>query len=202
MSMGESSHFKKIADIPEYRNIRDEVLRYEQHSPWELTRSEHKEQQHTQNISLRIWRYKRDMWLDTSSPVDHLKKNTYPHFKKTHRVMEDFAKHVGGTLSCAMIVSLLPHKQVYPHVDGGPYYKKRDRYHLVLLSSGSRMRSGGEEALFREGELWWFDNKTEHEAFNESDERRIHLIFDILPGRSVLSRLRQFFEKVVADNEQ
>ena len=33
----------------------------------------------------------------------------------------------------------------------------------------------------REGELWWFDNRAVHEAFNDGDEDRIHLIFDLLP---------------------
>ena len=32
-----------------------------------------------------------------------------------------------------------------------------------------------------EGELWWFDNKQEHEAINDGDEDRIHMIFDLLP---------------------
>ena len=31
-----------------------------------------------------------------------------------------------------------------------------------------------------DGELWWFDNKQEHEVFNGSDvAERIHLIFDL-----------------------
>jgi hypothetical protein len=30
------------------------------------------------------------------------------------------------------------------------------------------------------GECWWFDNKVPHEAYNESDDWRIHLIFDVL----------------------
>ena len=43
------------------------------------------------------------------------------------------------------------------------------------------MRCGDEEVTMREGELWWFDNKEEHEARNESDHDRIHLIFDLEP---------------------
>jgi aspartyl/asparaginyl beta-hydroxylase (cupin superfamily) len=67
-------------------------------------------------------------------------------------------------------------------VDGGDYYRIRDRYHLVLVSAiGSPMACGDEEAVMREGELWWFDNKKPHEAFNRSDEGRIHLIFDLDP---------------------
>lgn len=34
----------------------------------------------------------------------------------------------------------------------------------------------------RSGELWWFDNDQLHEARNDADDDRIHLIFDLLPG--------------------
>jgi aspartyl/asparaginyl beta-hydroxylase (cupin superfamily) len=43
------------------------------------------------------------------------------------------------------------------------------------------MRCGDEEIAMHEGELWWFDNKEEHEARNDSDHDRIHLIFDLEP---------------------
>jgi len=82
----------------------------------------------------------------------------------------------------AMYVRLAPHKNVYRHVDTGAYYRVRDRYHLVLGSAdGSPLTSGSERCVLREGELWWFDNKLPHEAFNPGDSWRIHLIFDLLP---------------------
>ena len=43
--------------------------------------------------------------------------------------------------------------------------------------------SGGETVRMQEGELWWFDNKAVHDAFNPSAEGRIHVIFDVLPAR-------------------
>jgi hypothetical protein len=45
------------------------------------------------------------------------------------------------------------------------------------------MMSGGEKTLMREGELWWFDNRQHHQAINNSDDWRIHFIFDILPDK-------------------
>jgi len=52
--------------------------------------------------------------------------------------------------------------------------------HLVLKSTaGSWLRAGDEEVTMREGELWWFDNKAVHEAWNKGGDR-IHLIFDVL----------------------
>lgn len=86
-----------------------------------------------------------------------------------------------GLLSRAKIVCLPPGHKVYPHVDRGEYYRLRNRYHLVLKSTGSWMRAGDEEVRMRTGELWWFDNDQVHEASNDGDVDRIHLIFDLLP---------------------
>lgn len=92
------------------------------------------------------------------------------------------ANDLGGELCRALIARLNPNGQIYSHIDGGEYYKIRDRYHLVLRSlGGSKMVIGDERTIFRDGELWWFNNKVPHEAFNESIEGRIHLIFDVFP---------------------
>ncbi|MEL6125128.1 MAG: aspartyl/asparaginyl beta-hydroxylase domain-containing protein [Pseudomonadota bacterium] len=48
-------------------------------------------------------------------------------------------------------------------------------------SSPSWMKAADEEVRMQEGELWWFDNDQMHEAFNDGDEDRIHMIFDLLP---------------------
>ncbi len=103
---------------------------------------------------------------------------------RIHAWVEQFANELGGDLSRVSVVRLNPHGRVYPHIDEGDYYKVRDRYHLVLRSpGGSEMNSGGEEVVFRDGELWWFNNKAVHDAFNPSAEGRIHVIFDVLPSR-------------------
>jgi len=92
-----------------------------------------------------------------------------------------------------MYVRLAPQKQVYRHIDTGAYYRVRDRYHFVLRSDGgSPLTSGDERCVLHEGQLWWFDNKLPHEAFNPGDTWRIHLIFDLLPriaGQSSATRL-------------
>lgn len=103
-------------------------------------------------------------------------------FPKAVALMTNFAKEIDCKLSRATIVRLKPRSQVFRHTDAGSYYFIRDRYHLVISSpAGSVMKSGDEEVRMEEGELWWFDNKQHHEAFNESDEWRIHYIFDLLP---------------------
>ncbi len=98
--------------------------------------------------------------------------------------MDSFAKSTNGTLARATIVRLKPRSKVYRHIDMGSYYLIRNRFHLVLRSAaGSVLISGGEQARMKEGELWWFDNKQHHEAYNESEEWRIHYIFDVLPNQ-------------------
>ncbi|WP_291202770.1 aspartyl/asparaginyl beta-hydroxylase domain-containing protein [Hyphomonas sp.] len=96
--------------------------------------------------------------------------------------LKQIAAEEDGVLGRAKIVSLPAGRQVYPHSDRGEYYKVRNRYHLVLKSTrGSWLKAGDEEVRMQEGELWWFDNKAVHEAKNDGQEDRIHLIFDLLP---------------------
>jgi outer membrane protein assembly factor BamB/orotate phosphoribosyltransferase len=103
-------------------------------------------------------------------------------FPRALAFMNGLAEEMNSQLSRATIVRLKPKSQVSRHIDVGSYYLIRDRFHLVLYSSaGSVLMSGGEQVRMREGELWWFDNKQYHEAYNESDEWRIHYIFDLLP---------------------
>ena len=52
--------------------------------------------------------------------------------------------------------------------------------HLPLVvPDGCRFRVGGETRIWREGEAFAFDDTIEHEAWNDSDEHRIVLIFDV-----------------------
>ena len=102
-------------------------------------------------------------------------------FPRALAFMTEFAQEMECQLSRATIVRLKPKSRVLRHVDEGSYYFVRDRFHLVLKSAaGSVLRSGGEEVRMQEGELWWFDNKQFHDAYNDSDEWRIHYIFDLL----------------------
>ena len=100
--------------------------------------------------------------------------------------LREMAEALESELSRAKIVCLPAGRRVYPHVDRGEYYRLRNRYHLVLKSThGSWLKAADEEIRMREGELWWFDNDQPHEAHNDGDENRIHMIFDLLPRASV-----------------
>lgn len=98
--------------------------------------------------------------------------------------IENFAKEIDGEMSRAKLVNLPPGNQVYSHIDQGEYYKIRNRYHLILSTGpdGSYLKAGDESVRMQAGELWWFNNKAPHESLNDSDQDRIHLIFDLLPS--------------------
>lgn len=103
-------------------------------------------------------------------------------YPEARRFLKDLALEQDALLSRAKIVCLPAGRRVYAHIDRGAYYAVRDRYHLVLRSArGSWLKVGDEEVRMREGELWWFDNNQIHEAFNDGDQDRIHMIFDLLP---------------------
>jgi hypothetical protein len=113
-------------------------------------------------------------------------------FPMACRFLEGVAETQNAVLGRAKVVCLPAGRRVYPHIDRGDYYVERDRYHFVLRSAlGSWLRAGDEEVRMREGELWWFDNKQIHEAFNDGDEDRIHLIFDLQPRTVVGRGMRQ-----------
>ena len=104
-------------------------------------------------------------------------------FPVARAFLEDVSSELDADLSRAKIVCLPAGRRVYPHIDRGEYYRFRGRYHFVLKSSaGSWLKTGDEEVRMKEGELWWFDNDQMHEAFNDGDEDRIHIIFDLLPA--------------------
>lgn len=119
-------------------------------------------------------------WTRTSEPYGHARN-----------FLSTFARSRGAKLGRAKLVMLPAGRRVYPHIDRGEYYRVRDRFHLVLKSTaGSWLRAGDEEVTMREGELWWFDNKSVHEAWNHGDEDRLHMIFDMLSpaGAAMLAR--------------
>ena len=122
----------------------------------------------------------------------------YPHLTNW---LQNFSSTVGnGILQLARIVKLQPHGTVYPHIDRGLYYLIRDRYHLVLESqSGSKMACENQVSLWRPGQVWWFNNHVVHEASNDSEADRIHVIFDILPHRNQI--LVPFFHKYASGLE-
>jgi hypothetical protein len=162
-----------------------EVELYLQEHPWNLIRGDRVKGYQKGSVAISLLVTSKKMFVDFN--YNHLHSQlTHPDaaasfFPATIAFLRQFAKRKRGILSRAFIVNLLPGEKVLAHFDGGEYYDIRDRYHLVLSSKGSEMLVGGVTSTFVTGDLFYFNNHLTHEAFNNSEEDRIHVIFDILP---------------------
>ena len=75
-----------------------------------------------------------------------------------------------------------PWGQAYRHHDSYIELEGRGCFHLVLsCGENDLLSSGNEDVIVNEGELWFFDNKVMHRAYNGSSELRTHVIFDGYP---------------------
>jgi len=88
---------------------------------------------------------------------------------------------VGGVrLGRCFINKINPGGRIFPHADTPVHADYYRRFHIVLQSApGVDFRCADETAFMGTGELWWFDNRLEHEVNNHSDTARIHLVMDI-----------------------
>ncbi|HEX8234126.1 MAG TPA: aspartyl/asparaginyl beta-hydroxylase domain-containing protein [Caulobacteraceae bacterium] len=82
-----------------------------------------------------------------------------------------------GYAPTAMFSSLEPRTRIPPHTGS---VNTRLIVHLPLILPGQCFfRVGNETREWRMGEAWVFDDTIEHEAWNDSGEERIILIFDV-----------------------
>jgi quercetin dioxygenase-like cupin family protein len=92
--------------------------------------------------------------------------------------LNSFIKKYGGVLHRVSLVLLPPKCEVLVHSDNGEYYANKDRFHLVIKGSYN-LQVFDETQYLKEGELWFFNNKRPHSAFNSTNEDRISMIFDV-----------------------
>jgi aspartyl/asparaginyl beta-hydroxylase (cupin superfamily) len=85
--------------------------------------------------------------------------------------------NVPGKAPTAFFSLLRPGARIPPHTG---VTNTRAIIHLALVvPEGCRFRVGGETRVWREGEAFAFDDTIEHEAWNDSDQLRAVLIFDV-----------------------
>lgn len=86
----------------------------------------------------------------------------------------------GERLGRCMVNKIRPGGRIFLHADAPVHAEYWDRFHVVLHSQpGVLFRCGDEQVVMRTGEIWWFDNRAEHEVVNNSVDDRIHLVVDI-----------------------
>jgi aspartate beta-hydroxylase len=82
-----------------------------------------------------------------------------------------------GFAPTAMFSVMQPHTHIPPHTGSS---NARAIVHLgLVVPEKCRFRVGNEVREWRVGEAFAFDDTIEHEAFNDSDEVRVVLIFDV-----------------------
>jgi len=82
-----------------------------------------------------------------------------------------------GFAPTAMFSVLAPRTTIPPHTGSSNI---RLIVHLpLILPGGCRFRVGNDVREWRMGEAWVFDDTIEHEAWNDSDQVRVILIFDV-----------------------
>lgn len=85
--------------------------------------------------------------------------------------------HIPGKAPSAFFSILKPGAHIPAHTG---VTNTRAIIHLPLIvPSGCRFRVGGETREWKTGEAFAFDDTIEHEAWNDSDEPRVVLIFDV-----------------------
>lgn len=112
---------------------------------------------------------------DTHTTVETAAFEKYP---KCREFLSWFTNTYGGQMGRVAIVYLGSEKKVYPHIDGGEYYKGRDRFHMVL-NGYYDFTVEDETQRFNAGELWYFDNQKMHHVVNATPIVRVCLIFDV-----------------------
>ena len=96
-----------------------------------------------------------------------------------HEVMKIAGFMQAEQLGRVIIAELKPGGHILPHYDYGAYHDFYDRLHLVISGKGCHFRVGREIVKMLPGEIWLFNNRAQHEVWNDSDEARYHVVIDL-----------------------
>ena len=136
--------------------------------------------QHTQTIPIL---FDADFRLSNPTP-----SKWYPLFEEHLRKLQDIAsKFYGdGYIVRCILTNLKANKNIDPHIDQGNSLHRGKRVHVPIITSDKVLFTvGGEEKIMRVGEMWEINNgKKSHAVYNNSDEDRVHLIFDYIIDRN------------------
>ena len=113
------------------------------------------------------------LWHDGTPIASHLQKCPATAAVLGKLPLCDVPQYAPG----AFFSVLAPHTRLPPHTGTT---NTRSIVHLpLMIPEGCRFRVGAEVRTWKKGKAWVFDDTIEHEAWNDSDESRIILIFDI-----------------------
>ena len=103
---------------------------------------------------------------------------TQMYLPQTMQLVREFAED--KIIGRVVVAKLKEAAIIAQHVDEGDYAKWHDRYHFVITTNPAvNFFCGDEKQHMAVGEIWWFDNKTEHSVVNLGNSSRIHIVADI-----------------------
>jgi len=87
----------------------------------------------------------------------------------------------------ALLVKMSANSEIGEHNDNGYSLGRAHRIHLPIVTNKQvEFFVGGQGKALAEGELWEINNRKKHSVINNSDEDRIHFIFDfVIPGEEI-----------------
>lgn len=98
--------------------------------------------------------------------------------------VSDLEKIHKGRVAKVLLIKLSKGEDVLPHSDSFDYANSVRRHHIPIITNEHVYFKVGEESkIMLTGECWEINNSKIHEAVNESDSERVHLLIDIFPNK-------------------
>ncbi len=138
-----------------------------------------------------------DIWLRYNDEKPFKEKGDYTGFNDAHDavfypewyalpqarpIVYGLMSRVEGTrLGGILVTRIPPGGKILPHVDDSWHVRHYNTKLYVVLQSNPQCvnRVGDERVAMAPGEVWYFDNATEHEVINDGSDDRITLIVSI-----------------------
>lgn len=131
-----------------------------------------------------------DIWLryndlesktPTIDDIDNINYSAFALLPQARDLIFDLMRLVEGNKLGRVFITKLPSGgRITPHKDEGKSPEHYDRYHIILKNYlDSEFRAEDEVVCMSAGDVYWFNNKVEHEVVNDSVDDRISLIVDI-----------------------
>lgn len=135
-------------------------------------------QRNTESIFLRIGipEYDKPVYEWEQTKDSDFYSSKFPAIKN---FMDEFIDIYGGKLYRLIVIKLPLNKTVDKHIDTGKYYHTKDRFHLIIRGKYIYNMEGLRPVLFKEGQLWFFENQVVHWSKTIGNIDRYALIFDV-----------------------
>ena len=94
--------------------------------------------------------------------------------------LKKIIEQIPGKTYIILIADMEPKSNVFMHIDKGEYFENKFRFHIPLKTN-DQVSFFVDKKIYnmKENEIWYIDNSFLHGVENNSEENRIHLIFDI-----------------------